>query len=182
MTARMIYEINPHAELHMFSEGLNNDNLDNFLNGDPKPRVIFEAIDDFEMKIRVRLAAKQAKVPVVMLTNLGDNILVDVERYDTDHNTKIFNGLIGDLAEDILNTKITEEDKKRYAVGLVGKDNVPERALRSLPELGKTLVGRPQIMSTVTAASGLAPLIFRKIILGDELPSGRKLIKLNEVV
>lgn len=172
ITSQQIYEINPYANLKLFDKGLKKTDLDKFFSN-PKPVVVFEAIDDFEMKIRVRIAAKKAKVPVVMLTNLGDSLLIDIERYDTEKKVKIFNGLIGDIGEQILKKPITEDDKKKYAIGIVGKDNIPERVFKSVLEVNKTLVGRPQLMSTVAVGGGIAAMIARKIILGEKIKSGR---------
>lgn len=175
-TAEQIYEINPYAKLQIFSQGLKKQNLQEFLNAPNKPQIVFDAIDDFELKVRLRLAAKKAQVPIIMLTNLGDNVLVDVERYDEDHNSPLFNGLIGRAAEDIFQKPMSEEEKIKYAVQIVGIGHVPTRALKSIFEINETLVGRPQLASTVTVAGGLASYLVRKIALGESLPSGRRYI------
>lgn len=181
VTAQQVYDINPYAMLTVFSHGLTKDNLPSFLIENPVPRLIFEAIDDFEMKIRLRLAAREEMIPIVMLTNLGDRVLIDIERYDLDRTTPLFNGLIGKTAEEILSKPITEADKQRYAVQIVGKENVPKRALESLPEINKTLVGRPQLMSTVTIAGGIGVYLARRIALGEPVPSGRNIVKFAEL-
>ncbi len=182
ITARQIYEINPYAKLDLFTEGINKDNLNKFVEGEKKPKIIFEAIDDFEMKVRVRLEAKKAGVPVIMLTNLGDRLLIDVERYDQDSNILLFNGLIGEIAEEILVKPISETDKQRYAVAIVGEQNLPQRVLETMPEINKTLVGRPQVMSTVTIGGGTAAYLARRIVLGPQLNSGRYLIDFETLI
>lgn len=128
------------------------------------------------MKIRIRLEARKNKTPVVMLTSLGDNLLIDIERYDLEPNLPLFNGLIGKTPEEILSKPVRLEDKNRYAVQIVGKENVPQRAMESLKEIGKTLVGRPQLLSTITVGSGVAAYLAREIALGNNVQSGRKLI------
>ncbi len=180
ITSQQIYEINPYIKLDLYQNGLKAKELDKFLNGKHKPQVIFEAIDDFEMKIRIRLEAKKSKVPVVMLTNLGDSLLIDIERYDTEKNVQVFNGLIGNAAKDILSKPITEADKQKYAVQIVGIQNVPKRVLDSVMQVNKTLVGRPQLMSTVTIGGGIAAMIARKIILGEKIKSGRTRIVFDD--
>ncbi|KKS45418.1 MAG: Dinucleotide-utilizing protein [Parcubacteria group bacterium GW2011_GWA2_42_18] len=180
LTARQIYEINPYADLHLFSDGLNNGNVAGFVAGDPKPKLIFEEIDDFKMKIKIRLTARGVGVPVIMLTNLGDSILVDVERYDLDKNTKVFNGKVEEkIINEILNGSIGLEEEKKYAVQIVGRENLSQRIIESLPEIGKTLAGRPQLGGTVAACGGLAAYLARKIALGELLPSGRKLLRFD---
>jgi len=181
ITTQQIYEINPSVNLHIYPEGLQKGTLSSFIGGKPKLRIIFDAIDDFEMKVLMRKEAKKQKVPVVMLTNLGDSILIDVERYDTDSKTKLFNGLVPqEFLEKILSGKITEREKNQYAVQIVGTENIPTKAIESVKQIGKTLVGRPQLMSTVTIASGIASFIARKIILGQPVASGRMLIRFDD--
>jgi molybdopterin/thiamine biosynthesis adenylyltransferase len=181
IVAKEIYEINPYADLILFSQGLNQTNLNEFM-ADPKPRVIFELIDDFEMKIRVRQAAKQAGIPVIMLTNLGDRLMVDVERYDENPHLEIFNGLIDKTAEEILTKGVSEADKQKYAIAIVGKENIPQKVFDSVMEVGKSLQGRPQVLSTVALGSGLASYLVRRMALGESLPSGRMLFDFESLI
>jgi hypothetical protein len=117
-----------------------------------------------------------------MFTNLGDNILIDVERYDLDPELKPFNGLVDKVVQNILNgTEITEEDKKRYAVQIVGVEHVPTRALESIRDIGRSLMGRPQFYSTVSISAGLASYVVRQIALGGNLPTGRYFYSLADV-
>lgn len=181
ITAREIYEINPYANIVAYEKGLSKDNLVDFFNSEPKPKAIIEAIDDFEMKIRIRHVAREAGVPVIMSTNLGDSVLFDIERYDLDINKEIFNGLIGKVEDEILAGPIRKEDVSKYAMQIVGRGNIPSRVLDSLTEIGKTLTGRPQLMGTVMAGSGEMAFLIRKIALKEKLSSGRYSLKFDEI-
>lgn len=181
ITAQHIYEINPYAKLHLFSKGLTDPTLDKFITGSPKPKIILEAIDDLKMKMKIRLAARAAGIPVIMITNLGDRLLIDVERYDLDDTTPLFNGLIGETPEEILDQPISDADINKYVIKIVDPSNVPERAMSSVKSIGDTLVGRPQLMSTVTIGGAVASYLARRIALGHSVPSGRRLVKFNEV-
>ncbi len=181
--SRQLYEIDPYVIIAAFPNGSSERNLKDFVAGDPKPKLIFELIDDFKMKVLIRREAKKYKIPVVMLTSLGDSVLIDIERYDKEPKTRIFNGMVSEkIIEKILSRNITKEDKQKYAVQITGRENVPQRALESIKEIGKTLVGRPQLMSTVTVASGIAVFIARKIALGEKVLSGRTLVKFNDFI
>ena len=182
ITARQIYEINPYAKLTLYTRGINKKTLPKYIKKGSGLKVIFEVIDDFEMKIRLRLEARKARVPVVMLTSLGDNIMIDIERYDLDGKLPLFNGLAGNAPEKILRKPITEEDKQKYAVQIVGVQNIPTRALESVKQVRKTLVARPQLASSIAIAGGIAAYIARKIILNEPAPSGRSIIKLTDVI
>jgi hypothetical protein len=181
IVAEQMYDVNPFVRIIPFSSGLTKEVLEKFVCGEPRPRVIFEIIDSFEMKIYLRQLARERGIPVIMVTNLGDRVLLDVERYDLDKNTPFFNGRAGRVPEDILaNPDYTTEMKHKYAVDLAGVKNIPERALASVAEIGKTLVGRPQLSSTVTTASGLCAYLTKKIALGDRI-SGSWLINFDEL-
>lgn len=172
------FEINPFTRTYDFPQGLTTENLDQFINSNPKPAVIFEIIDDFEMKIRLRIKAKEAGIPVIMFSNLEDSIMIDIERFDLNNEVPLFNGRLGKLPEKILrNPNI---DKNKYAVDMVGIENVPQKALNSVKEIGKTLIGRPQLSSTVAVSSALAVYLARCIILKYTLPSGRSHIKFKD--
>ena len=177
---RRIHEINPFCEIQAFEKGIYEKNIEKFINGKPKPKIIFEIIDDFEMKIKLRLVARKAGIPVVMAANLGDSVLFDIERYDLNPRLKLFNGLLGDFPERVLENP--DEDVNKYAVQIVGIENVPKRALSSVKQIGKTLVGRPQLSSTVSINSSVCVYISRKIILGDKKLKGRVKLDLNEII
>ncbi len=176
LTAQNIYETDPFSNIELFTEGINNSNLSEFLAGKTKLSVVVDSIDDFEMKIRLRDLAKKERIPVLMFTNLGDSTLIDIERYDTDPELEIFNGLLADVPNEILNSEMTDENKKKFAAKLVGIDNVPTRALGSLLKMGTELVGRPQLASTVSTSAGLAAFIVRAVALGQNCVSGRYLV------
>jgi hypothetical protein len=182
LAARRIYEIHPYAELSLYPGGLTPEVLPDFLSGTPQPQLVFEAIDDFKMKIRVRIAARRAHIPLIMLTNLGDTILVDIERYDLDPTLPLFNGLIGQTPEKILQAEMTEADKIRYAIDIVGREHLPPRVLQTLSEINRTLVGRPQLYSTVAAGGGLASYLARRLLLDQPLPGGRYLLSLEQAL
>lgn len=181
LAAQHIWELNPFAKLKLFADGIHDKNLDDFF-GAPKPTVIFDEMDDFPMKIKIRLKARERKTPVIMLTSLGDNILIDIERYDLDHSSKLFNGLIGDTPEEILRTKVGEREKIKYAIDLVGTQYIPSRALESLFEINKTLIGRPQLASTISVDGGLGAFLVRRLALDEELPSGRYYLSLGKAL
>lgn len=182
LAVRRVYEIHPYADLFPYPSGLTEDALHDFLYGDPQPQLIFEVIDDFKMKVRLRIEARKARIPVIMPTNLGDNILVDVERYDLDPSLPLFNGLIGDTPEKILQSEITETEKVEFVIKITGREHIPARALQTLYEINRTLVGRPQLYSTVTVGGGLASYLARRFLLGKFLPSGRQFLSFDQAL
>lgn len=181
IASQQIWELNPFAHLDLYEEGLQDLQLGDFFLT-PKLNVVFDEIDDFPMKIKLRLKARETRVPVIMLTSLGDSVLIDIERYDLDSSTPLFNGLVGDTPEEILTGSIGELEKVKYAIELVGLDNIPTRALESLFEINRSLVGRPQLASTITLDGGLGSYLVRRIALKQDLPSGRYSLSLEKAI
>ena len=177
-----LYSINPYVALRTFSKGMTEKLLVEFFASDAKPDIVFEAVDDFKMKILLRVAARQARVPVVMLTNLGDSMLIDIERFDIDAHLPLFNGAIGDVPERILQSEVSELDKVKRAMEIVGIEHLSSRILKTLSHIGKTVTGRPQLYSTVSMGGGIATLLAREILLGHEVPSGRKKISFDKLL
>ena len=182
VTAQEIYEINPYAHVDIYQDGLTPENIGDFIAGNPKLNVIFDVVDNFEMKVRIRLEARQARIPVIMLTSLEDSILIDIERFDLSPDAEIFHGLLGDITDELLNKTMTEEEKARYAMAIVGPQRVSYRNLLSLSNVGKSLVSRPHLYGTVSIVCGLAAFIVKRIALGEDLPSMRKHMLFNEVL
>ncbi len=178
--SQALYELDPYLSIVLFDEGLNEGNLNDFILGDPAPRVVFDAIDDLKMKMRLRVAAREAGVPVVMITNLGDNVLLDVERFDEDRTLPLFNGRIGNVPEEILSAVLTKDNEQHYVRQIVGAENVPDRAKESVMAIGTTLVGRPQLAGTLSVGSGIAAYVAREILLGGAVPSGRRLVSFKD--
>jgi len=177
-TAKRIWEINPYNKIFLFPSGINDKNINNFFTS-PKPNIIFEIIDDFKIKIKMRLIARKKRIPVVMFSNVDNNIIIDIERFDLFPSLPLFNGLLGDLPERILKDK--DANANYYAVKMVGEKLISERAMATVKDIGKKLVGRPQINSTVIISSGLSGYITKKIICEKSTINGRFIHKIDSI-
>jgi len=177
---KQLYELDPYIKITNFNKGLDGKNVKDFLKD---ANLVFEIIDDLKLKILIRKEAQKHKIPLVMLTSIGDSVMIDVERYDLDPQTKVFNGLVDErVVEDILQDRFSKAEMNKYVVRIVGVQNIPPRVMKSVKQIGKTLSGRPQLMSTVTVAAGLACFIAKRIALGDQVLSGRKICKFEDII
>lgn len=93
IAARKIYEDNPFAKVHVMKNGLTKNNLENLLKK-KKLNCIIEEVDNLNVKIETRILAMKYKVPVLMITDNGEGVVLHVERYDLGCKT-IFNKKIG---------------------------------------------------------------------------------------
>lgn len=182
--AKQVFEVDPFAELELWDKGVSKENLEEFILGDknknaPRVDIFIEEMDSLELKILSRFICRENKVPVLMATDNGDNIILDVERYDIEPERPILHGLIGDIKPEDFKTMNYEEWLK-LATKIVGYDNLTDRMKESLKEIGKTIAGVPQLGSTASVGAAAVVLCVRKIANKQYLPSGRYFINIDK--
>lgn len=180
VAAEYIYQLDPYAHLEVFDEGVTAENIHQFLGGEQAVDVLVEELDNLEMKIRLRLAARERGIPVVMATDNGDGIIVDIERYDYDPRTELFNGALGPISiEEFQN--FTPADLPKLATKIAGVNLVVPRMMLSLQEVGKTLYSWPQLGDAATLSGVAIAYCVRKIVLGEPLAQGKLEINLDSI-
>lgn len=175
IASRQVWELDPFAELFLYDQGLSPANLEEFvLGGENSPRLdtFVDEMDSLDLKVRSRLICRKNKIPVLMATDNGDSIILDVERFDLEPDRQIFHGLVGDMREDDLKNL----DFKKWlelATKIVGPTYLTERMQDSLLEMGKSVAAVPQLGSTAAVAGGAISFVARRIANGESMPSGR---------
>lgn len=174
--ARQILETNPYAKVTVYNEGVNETNLEDFFAGID---LVIEETDDFGLKLNSRRFAKKKRIPLVMITDNAEEIIIDVERYDLDKDYPFFHGLAGNI-EDIDLKNINREQRIELATKIVGKENITPRMQESLKEVGKSLVSWPQLATTVFAGGGIGAYVVKQIALGRKISSKRFKIDIDK--
>jgi molybdopterin/thiamine biosynthesis adenylyltransferase len=171
LAARGIYERDPEAELVVFAEGLHERNLNDFLDG---VDIIFDEIDDVSMKARLRLAARERRLPVIMMTDCGDSGILDIERYDLDADQALFHGRLTDAElDDLLGSRPDQDKWLQLVAKIIGLEHVPSRLLMSFPKIGHELAGAPQLGTAAMVSGGIGAYVARMIALGVPLKTGK---------
>ena len=182
LAMRRTFEADPYCDLEAFPAGYTPGVADAFIGsgGTERLTVLVEEMDDLALKVDIRLKARVARVPVVMVTDNGDNAILDVERFDLDSGYPLFHGLAGDLATNPadLNDPI---QRVNVASAIVGSRITP-RTRFSLTQVGRTLPSWPQLGTAATAGGALGALAARYIACGVPLPSGRYRVDLDEIL
>ncbi|MDE2173329.1 MAG: ThiF family adenylyltransferase [Patescibacteria group bacterium] len=176
MAARTLYEINPYAELELYSDGLTPENIDAFCEG---LDLIIDEIDNLAVKYLIRKQAQKRKIAVVMAADNGDNAVVDIERQDIDPQPEFFHGRMGRVSYETL-SKLDKFGIGKMITKLVGPENVTERMQQSLTQMGKTIVSWPQLGGAALINGAAVAYCVRKILNGQPLESNRALISLDE--
>lgn len=175
-----ILKINPYSDIYEYSKGINKDNILDFLLGPPKIDVLVEEVDNLRLKFELRFLAKKYKIPVIMATDNGDNVIVDVERYDLNNNLDIFNGLVGEINQKNIHD-IPDEVLRALIGNIVGVDFVTNEVLKSLMEVGKSLYSWPQLGDAANLSGSVIAYLVKKIALKQPLKSGKYLVNLDEI-
>ncbi|GAA0992925.1 thiamine biosynthesis protein ThiF [Tsukamurella conjunctivitidis] len=175
---RRLLECDPYASVDTFPQGISESDIDSFLcgdSGDEQLSVLIEEIDGIHMKVALRRRARELRIPVVMATDLGDDVVLDVERFDIDEHTPILGDRLASFSDDQLRDR-----EPSTAVALAGAllaDVVTPRMLEVAGEVGRSLSSWPQLGSTAMHSGAVAAHAARLICTGHELATGRYLLR-----
>lgn len=172
-----VYQLNPYAVVETFDSGVTADTMDTFFN---EVDVLVEETDNLEIKIALRLAARKRGIPVVMATDNGDGVIVEVERFDEDRSTQLFNGALGDITLEEFKS-FPPADLPKLATKVAGADLVVPRMLLSLKEVGKTLYSWPQLGDAATLSGVAIAYCLRRIALKEPLRTGKMEINMDAI-
>lgn len=170
IAARAMFELDPYLDITVFSAGVREDNLDQFLVGDGQLDLVVEECDDLFMKLAVRTRARALRIPVVMDTS--DRGMLDVERFDREPERPILHGLVGDTPVDALRGLPTKE-KVPLVLAILDRARLGTRMAASLPEIDETIKSWPQLASGVALGGAIACDVARRILLDQMHSSGR---------
>jgi molybdopterin/thiamine biosynthesis adenylyltransferase len=177
--AEALQEINPGVKIITIVKTEARD-IEDFFKKQKKVDFIVEEIDNLGIKMLLRKIAKSRKIPLLNATDVGNNVFIDVERYDRKPTPKPFLGRVknSDL-EDL--KKMDRKKMMSIAVRIVGLENNSYRMLNSLLEIGKTIKTWPQLGATATISGGVITTAITKIISGENVKSGRYIISLDKI-
>lgn len=178
IAARRSWELDPFVQIAVWSSGLNAENIENFLLETPRLEVFIDEIDDLKLKIRARSFCQKEAIPVIMATDNGDTVILDIERFDIEKSRPLFHGALE--GENLNEIQIDFPTWLRLSTKIVDPKYLTTRMQESLLEVGKTIAGIPQLGTTAAIAGSAVSFALRRIANNQELPSGRYLISLEE--
>lgn len=177
--ARKLVEADPFSKVYCWQEGVVEKDLTRFLLKNPKLAVVVDEMDNLELKFKLRLKARENRIPVLMITNVGNNVLLDVERFDLEPRRAILHGLLRDIDPDALG-KMNYAKWLEIANQIVGKKYFTEPMERTISKVGKKIAAVPQLGSTALMAGSLLTLFLRNIANKYPVKSGRYFFNFEE--
>ncbi len=178
--AREISEIDPFISVKCFTDGLTEQNIDEFLLGNEKLDVLIDECDGLFMKIHSRHKAREYNIPVMM--EASDRGTIDIERFDLEPNRPILHGLIDHLDLTKVKQAKTNEEKVPYLLPMVGMDTSSERLRASMLEIEQSITTWPQLASAVTLGGGVTTDVCRRVLLGQFTDSGRYWVDVEDII
>jgi len=170
IVARQIYEINPYSEIELFLDGITDENVDIILSG---ADIVIEEMDNMYWKLRSRELAKARGIPVLMGTDNGDGVIVDIERYEINPKLPILNGLTKGLTAESLKN-MSPKDLPKVAGKIAGANLTVPKMLYSVSEVGKSLYSWPQLGTAANLCGSVIAMLARRIMNNDSnIKSGR---------
>jgi hypothetical protein len=180
ITCREILEIDPYMQVKIYKNGIHDENIQEFFLKDGRLDLIVEECDSLDIKLKARTFARKQKIPVVMDTN--DRGLIDIERFDHEHDRPILHGLLPDVnTSSLLNLSQNERLELIYNL-LGGRENLSIAMRDSVAKIGKSLISFPQLASEVHLGGALVTHVARNILLNKKMLSGRYYVELSELV
>ncbi|MFT6843393.1 MAG: tRNA A37 threonylcarbamoyladenosine dehydratase [Psychroserpens sp.] len=169
--AREIMEVDPFIKITCYSNGLTEENLEDFFLEGGKMDLFIEECDGLDIKVLSRIKAKQLGIPVVM--EASDRAVLDIERFDLEPNRKILHGSLDGLDVDLLKSLKTNEEKMPYMLSIVGYETLSNRIKSSMLEIKESITTWPQLSSAISFGGGLVTNVSRRILLNQLNISGR---------
>lgn len=180
VVADQLYSIDPFLNVFVYDEGINTENIKEFLDGseeDPKANIVVEEVDDPRIKILVREEARKRGLPVVMVTDIGSAVQLDVLRYDKDKNLPLSWGVEDEFLKAKMERVYEQAGNKKvffeFVDALIGKDYRQGELNEIIEERVEipTSTIIPQLGSTVAMAGAIAAESVARITLGYDLPT-----------
>lgn len=180
VAAQNSWLVDPFIDFETWDQGVTADSLEKFI-AEPRLDIFIDEMDSLDLKLRSRLICRRERIPVIMATDNGDGIILDIERFDLEPDRPIFHGLVDELKpEDLARIDFTQWLK--IATQIVGADILTERMQHSLLEIGTSIAGVPQLGSTASVAAAAVTFACRKIAEQSPLASGRYYISFEQVL
>jgi molybdopterin/thiamine biosynthesis adenylyltransferase len=167
LLAREIAELDPYLKVVCYDEGVTKGNVEEFIDG---LDILIDECDSLDIKILLREKASAKGIPVIMETS--DRGMLDIERYDENPEAPILHGLVAGLDSTKLNG-LSNEEKIPYVMSILDAENISDRLKESMTEIGKSISTWPQLGSDVTHGGGSTTIAARKILLNEDVKSGR---------
>lgn len=173
-------KINPYTHV-VATDQTDFDSVNSVFTKSPLINLVVDAIDNLQHKLWLRQFCRTHRLPLVSAADVGDMVMLDIERHDLDPATPFFHNRLPDI-ENLDFSHLSVSEQKSLIIKLVGFEHNSKKMLESLSQIGRTLPTWPQLGATATMAGGIVANVIKKIILDEAVQSGRYYLSLDELL
>ncbi len=175
--------VDPYTEFFVYEEGITRNNLDRFLGGEPGVEppidVLVEEMDDLDLKVSVRQAARRHGVDVLMMSDFGHRVHLLWNPYRAEPSGRLGHGASDEeLLASLAATKAGDRSKfPAFIEALCGKDYAGDQFKDWLEGIGEQPTGSlPQSGATAMASGAIGGKELALHVLGHAPPRGNRVI------
>ena len=181
VAAQQIHRNNPFINISVYSDGLNDVNMDDFVGGDiskgePELDYLIEETDDPIRKIESLRYAKKYKIPFCMVTDVGSAYQIDFRDFKKKPNMPLMYGIKNEEIFTVLNEWNKDKSNTNLVLGFAAKLlgnkwlDVPEFKGHIFKEYIGTSKELPQLGIAARAGGSHLALMIAKHALGEKMP------------
>lgn len=171
--SKKLLEINPFLNIKSYNNGITEKNANDFFSKDFQLNAVVDSCDNFEIKLLLRRLAKKYKIPLIMVTDIGDGTLVDIERYDKNPNTEPFGG----RHKRIKNT----DGFQKAALTIISPEHIPATLQDRFFEIGRSVPTHPQLANAVYLSGSIVSYLTRCLANNREIVDERILLDFDDL-
>ncbi len=179
VAAGQIYSIDPFINVHAYPQGLTSQTTGRFFEGagsEPPVDIVVDEVDDPRIKLELRQRARARKLPLLMATDIGSCIQLDVLRYDQRAREPLSYGIsdkkLLQVMEEVYKNPGDRGAFFSFVDALIGphyRQGELARIVRGQGEIPTaTLI--PQLGSTAAVAGGILAEAVCRVRLGHKYP------------
>lgn len=174
--------VDPYLEIDVYKEGVNRENLDRFLgggDGEPPIDILVEEMDNLDLKVLVRQAAREHRIDVVMLSDFGHQAHVWWNPFSERRDAPIGYGAADAELLAALDAAKTGDRAKvfRFVEALCGQDFAGDQFGAWIAGKGEQPTGSlPQSGATAMASGAIGGKEIALRVLGNPIPATGRVV------
>lgn len=178
--ASQLYAIDPYLNVYTYNEGVHEKNVNRFLGTsgtEPKTDILIEEVDDPNTKLLLRDEARKRKIPLIMGSDMGSCVQLDILRYDRNSHLSLTYGIddkkLRESTKAVYDHPTNHDIFFQFVDDLIGtdyrQDELEEIIQKKVEIPTSTII--PQLGSTAAVTGGIVAEAIARLRLGYNYPS-----------
>lgn len=170
--------VDPYSTFFIYKEGLNETNFERFLlgNGKDEPAIdlFVEEVDDFWFKYKAREICKKHKIPLIMMSDFGHQVLGQFQDFKSEPNASLGYNISDEELLSKVKKAISGGNREfiwEYVRAICGEDFANDEFKQWVDGKGEQpTASLPQSGATAMASGGIGGKLIAMHFLGHKIP------------